>query len=538
MAKKFVKISLAVKFRLLLGGSVALIIVAALAVPWYFMDLLAEEKAQRPGAELTELRLSEWTQQHPSGLVATSRVEELYTAGEQGDGRAGPVVTDIRQGAPPGDRDAADAYATFRAEPAESLLVYPRTDEEGNPIYRVFRAIRNDARCIDCHSEPASGTTRFDPDEFLGMVDLSLSAPRDTPRHATIARAAFALGGLVAGVLAFLSFAFITQRLVLGPVRHLRDMADRVADGDLSVRSKLTSDDELQHLGDGFNSMLAAIGAQHEKLRSANRALDLKLSELSEANVALFEANKVKSEFLANVSHELRTPLNSIIGFADLLADGDDDRIRRYGQNISTSAKSLMTMINDLLGLAKIEAGRATIRLDKVSVIDTCQTLVALTKPLADKKQQALELKLADELPLIMTDGAKLQQILFNLLSNAVKFTPINGTITVSAQPERARGSEDIQDVSIAVADTGPGIAEAEKKHIFEKFYQSDQSLTKQSTGTGLGLAISKELATLLGGRIDLVSSPGHGATFTVTLPVEPPHTEQAEPAPARTDSD
>jgi len=180
-------------------------------------------------------------------------------------------------------------------------------------------------------------------------------------------------------------------------------------------------------------------------------------------------------------------------------------------------------MINDLLGLAKIEAGKATVRLDKVSVAETCRTLVTLVRPMAEKKQLTVNLDLPDDLPLITTDGSKLQQILYNLLSNAIKFTPVNGEVTVAASVLAARSAGNGRSVAVAVIDTGPGISEADQKHIFDKFYQGDGSLTKESGGTGLGLAIAKELAVLLGGQISLASSPGAGATFTVTLAVEPP---------------
>ncbi|GAH57331.1 unnamed protein product, partial [marine sediment metagenome] len=277
-------------------------------------------------------------------------------------------------------------------------------------------------------------------------------------------------------------------------IRQLGDMVDKVALGDMSIRSDLRTDDELQHLGESFNDMLAAISKQHGKLQSANRALDLKLNELAEANVSLFEANRIKTEFLANISHELRTPLNSIIGFADLLADADDERVQRYSHNISSSAKHLMDMINDLLGLAKIEAGKALVRFDHVSVTDTCRTLVALTRPMADKKQLTVRAELGDDVPIINTDGGKLQQILYNLLSNAIKFTPAGGEVTVSAGVKANGDGETLERVWVTVADTGPGISEADQRHIFDKFYQADRTLTKESQGAGLGLAIAKEL--------------------------------------------
>jgi signal transduction histidine kinase len=191
-------------------------------------------------------------------------------------------------------------------------------------------------------------------------------------------------------------------------------------------------------------------------------------------------------------------------------------------------------MINDLLDLAKIEAGKAVVRFDKVSVTDTCQTLLALMKPLADKKQIDLRGELGDDVPLIVTDASKVQQILFNLLSNAIKFTPVAGKVTLQARKEPSRPGS-VDEVCICVADTGPGIAEDQQHRIFEKFYQVDRSLTKETSGTGLGLSISKELTNLLGGRLALKSSPGHGAEFTLTLPVEPPAKPEARPPAGKT---
>ena len=266
--------------------------------------------------------------------------------------------------------------------------------------------------------------------------------------------------------------------------------------------------------------MLAAIAGQHGKLTSANQALDLKLSELAEVNVTLHRANLVKNEFLANVSHELRTPLNSILGFADLLRESGDTRVGRYGENITLAAKNLLGMINDLLDIAKIEAGKADVRFEKTSVSDICRTLLALMAPVADKNQITVEPAISAGLPMVVTDAAKLQQILFNLLSNAMKFTPIGGTVRLTARPYTSSSKDRrYAGVVISVADTGPGIPQAEQSRIFEKFYQVEASLTKVVSGTGLGLAIAKELSGLICGRLVCKSTPGHGAEFTIFLP-------------------
>jgi len=531
MAKTFVKISLATKLRLLFGASVLGTIVAALVVPWYFVELQAEHRVQQPGAEITRLRLNEWILRHEKDIAAASQIEAFYSYSPDGPlpDRAGPRIIRLSQRARQGaameeDELIDDVAAAFASNSSQDVMIRKDEDSHGRGVFRCFRAIRIESDCMSCHNPSAQDPgLRHQAGELVGLVDMTLPRGAGDGPLMWPTRLAFVLGGTLAGLLAFVLFANLTRRLVLRPIRQLSDVADKVALGDLSIRSGLKTDDELQHLGESFNSMLASISNQHSKLQAANRALDLKLNELGEANVALFEANRIKNEFLANVSHELRTPLNSIIGFADLLADAEDERVRRYAHNISSSAKHLMSMINDLLDLAKIEAGKTIMQFDRVSVIDTCQTLIALTKPMADKKELTIREELSDDVPIIMTDGSRLQQILYNLLSNAIKFTPAGGEVTVRAHAHGNEDTSEVKWVSVTVIDNGPGISEGDQKHIFEKFYQADRTLTKESQGAGLGLAIAKELTDLLGGKISLESSPGHGAAFTVALPVESP---------------
>jgi signal transduction histidine kinase len=530
MAKKFVKISLATKFRVLYGAAVLGVIAAALVVPWYFMELLAERGVERPAAELTRLRLNEYLQEHVKGVSqaadSKSRVIALCAGGtESGEGLKGPSFVPLTSGKPAETLDwpARKAKGIFERRVGQELAVLPAEEDRG-PVYRCFRAVRIEPTCIDCHAHEGRATLPSQVGQIVGMIDLTVPVSRASGSLTWWTRGSFVVGAALAALLAFFVFVIITQRLILQPVRQLRDIADKVTEGDFAVRSSIRTGDELERLGESFNEMLQAINDQHEKLRAANRALDLKLNELAEVNVTLYRANQVKSEFLTNVSHELRTPLNSVIGFADLLTEDENDRIRRYGQNISAAARSLLGMINDLLDLAKIEAGKAEVRVDKVSVTDMCQMILTLMKPLADKKQLELRLSLGEGIPLILTDAGKLQQILHNLVSNAIKFTPAGGQVAVTAEKETARREgRDVEEVAVTVVDTGSGIAEADQQRIFEKFYQVDRTLTRESSGTGLGLAIAKELTGLLGGRLTLKSSPGHGAAFTVHLPVEPP---------------
>ena len=235
----------------------------------------------------------------------------------------------------------------------------------------------------------------------------------------------------------------------------------------------------------------------------------------------LFEMNRLKSDFLATMSHELRTPLNSIIGFSDVLGSikSLDEKQRRYVQNIQKSGKMLLDMINDILDLAKIESGKMEVRLADFKIDHVIGAQCDMARPLTEKKNIDLEIKIDRNLPELHQDMGKVQQILNNLLSNAIKFTPEGGRIVVEARHGRTG------DLEIIVTDTGVGIAEEDQANIFEKFRQGEivlptgDAMTREFSGTGLGLSIVKELCRLLGGEISLESELGKGSTFTVRLP-------------------
>ena len=283
--------------------------------------------------------------------------------------------------------------------------------------------------------------------------------------------------------------------------------------------------DEFETLASTLNAMVAGLQSRNEQLAKANRSLDGRLGQLAEANVALDESNRLKGEFLANVSHELRTPLNSILGFADLVKSGagEDPKVVRYASNIQRSGNSLLELINDLLDLAKIEAGRMEVRLGELSVQDVFEALTTLLGPLAHQRQVRIVTQVGTGVPIITTDAGKLQQVLYNLLSNAIKFSPTGGRIDVVARLEpKPEGKPSEPMLRLTVTDQGPGIDPKDHEHIFEKFRQLDSGVTREHAGTGLGLAISRELATLLGGTLGVDSKPGHGATFWVRLPVKP----------------
>ncbi|MFG0286004.1 MAG: ATP-binding protein, partial [Phycisphaerales bacterium JB039] len=326
----------------------------------------------------------------------------------------------------------------------------------------------------------------------------------------------------------------MTHKIFLRPVHDLREAAERVRAGDLGARANVQTGDEFEQLGETFNAMLEELQTNEAKLRSINAQLDVRLSELSQANVALFETARLKGEFLANVSHELRTPLNSIIGFAELLVDiaraeaerggagPEHGKRMRYLENIVSAGRSLLELINSLLEMAKLEAGRIEVRAEAVSLKEVCEGMVGLIHPQAQRRGVTVLTEIEPDAPIVETDLKKLQQILFNLLSNAVKFSGSAeeaGRVTLRA--ERLRAADDDERVRISVLDNGPGIDPADQARIFDKFQQADNSHTRAAGGAGLGLSISRQLAGVLQGEIQLVSDPGRGSMFSLILPLK-----------------
>jgi signal transduction histidine kinase len=228
-----------------------------------------------------------------------------------------------------------------------------------------------------------------------------------------------------------------------------------------------------------------------------------------------FEASRLKSEFLANTSHELRTPLTAILGFLRLIIDGavkDPEKEREFLKIAHESAESLLNIINDVLDLAKIEAGRLEVHFAPVPVRKVLEDVETLFKHQMKSKGLVFRIKGADSKLVIWTDSDRTSQVLTNLLSNALKFTDRGGSITLSCEERDRR-------ITFSVADTGIGISADELERIFSSFYQVDGSTTRPRGGTGLGLTISRRLAELMGGTLELTSEgPGCGATASLIL--------------------
>ncbi|GIK12180.1 MAG: ammonium transporter [Candidatus Brocadia sp. AMX2] len=249
------------------------------------------------------------------------------------------------------------------------------------------------------------------------------------------------------------------------------------------------------------------------------KRVEERTEELQKANIALEKANRLKSEFLATMSHELRTPLNAIIGFAEVLRDEITGALnteqKEYVGDIHSSGQHLLSMINSILDLSKIEAGKFELQYEEFSVENAINEVLNTIMGSSHKKGISIRTHVHEDIPSLMADKVKFKQIMFNLLSNAVKFTPENGRITINARLSN-------QHVQIAVSDTGIGIKSDDMNKLFEAFRQVDGSYARRYEGTGLGLILTKRLVELHGGKIWAKSEYGKGSTFTFTLPLKP----------------
>ncbi len=325
---------------------------------------------------------------------------------------------------------------------------------------------------------------------------------------------------LAAFLAAGIGLSVLLARRLVRPVKQMRTAAARIGAGAYDERIELRRRDELGGLADELNRMAASLQASvqslEQKVEERTRELQQALAELSRKGRQLEVASKHKSEFLANMSHELRTPLNAIIGFSQVLRQRlfgpINEKQEEYLDDILSSGNDLLSLINDVLDLSKVEAGQVELEVATFSLREALERGVVMVREPAVNKGVRLSLALAPDVDVVDGDERRLRQVVYNLLSNAVKFTPGGGCIDVASS--RVNG-----EVQVSVTDTGPGIAPEDHERIFEEFQQTDVGVD-QREGTGLGLALSKRLVELHGGRIWVESEPGHGSRFVFTLPV------------------
>ncbi len=420
-----------------------------------------------------------------------------------------------------------------------------RTDEAGNYIY--YQPLRIETSCLNCHPQDDHRSS-LGLGSLQGVIRVELSDP---PSRKQLTRfwSMLLAAAIVTAFVGLVSFYVMIRLIIIKPLRSLREVSEAISRGDITKRVQLETGDEFEALGTAFNRMMQHLVSMQDELRGTNTQLRKKVDELATQSLKLFETNRIKSDFMATMSHELRTPLNSILGFSEVLGSIDtlSDKQRRYVENINNSGQTLLNMINDILDMARLEAGRLEAAPTQFHIAAVVDAQIDMARPLVDKKNLSLVCNIQQGLPQMYQDANRIGQILNNLLSNAIKFTPEGGQISVDVsrtkgviepaakqEPSREPGEADrepapepIPLLEIKVSDSGVGISPDDRQVIFEKFRQAgtsaspDAAMTRKYSGSGLGLSIVKELCRLLEGNVTVDSRLGFGSVFTVILPWE-----------------
>jgi two-component system, NarL family, sensor histidine kinase BarA len=503
------------KCRYLLGTGVVLLMSASFVIYAHQTEALAYDQLENTGQTLIpqvvarvhltdDLReqFDRFQRASEAGLSATLKAYRYKLFSLLPNGRP-------EYQAPP---DELPVIQWFQADPDRTMTSVTFKEQK---LYTYYGPLRAGKTCVACHRDPATVKTpmhELKDGDLMAVVSVTMSTELiETGFHMNRALLiAFAFGTTV---LILAGSYLIIRYVIVKPVKHLKDVSEAIAAGELNVRSEIQTGDEFEDLSIAFNRMLRNLTSMQDRNRGLISDLDRKVDELARVNMALYESNRLKGDFLSTMSHELRTPLNSIIGFSEVLLNAENltDRQHRYSANIMASGQQLLALINDVLDLAKMESGKMRLHLEAVHLAELCDQTVAMHRPAAEKKNVELRVVVPDGLPTVKQDPGKLRQILANLVSNAVKFTPEGGVVTVTA------GVTDDQ-ATLTIEDTGVGIAEEEHDRIFDKFRQSANPLTREQGGTGLGLSIVRELAKLLGGDVRLRSELGRGSEFTVSV--------------------
>ncbi len=361
----------------------------------------------------------------------------------------------------------------------------------------------------------------------LGWIEVHISRESTQTRRLQILRNSTLM--VLAGILLSILLALMIGRSVTRPLGNIIDTVSQLRRGRLEERAPVEFGGELATLGEGINAMASTIGQAQDRLaaevsqatsdlRSTVKSLENRNRELDEARKEALQAGEAKAEFLAKMSHEIRTPLNAVIGFSSLLEKTQQtEQQREYTTTVSQAASALLSVIDDILNISRLESGSLVIEPTLFDLRDSLENVVTMLSAAAHEKGLELVLNLHSDVPAkIFTDGNRINQIVSNLLNNAIKFTE-SGFVVLEVSV--AEVDEPHITTRIEVTDTGIGLSAEEAKFVFQPFRQASSATSRQYGGTGLGLSICKEMVGLLGGEMGLKSIPGQGSTFWFTVP-------------------
>ena len=366
----------------------------------------------------------------------------------------------------------------------------------------------------------------IDPRHIIGWAIIEMSQHSKRARQYDIVKNTLIFGSILTLICAAIIYRI--TRNISRPILALANAANEIEQGNLNFQLHLHSKGEFQILERSIKKMAESIHRNREELQdkvdqatsdllSSIKVVERQNKELAEARQQALLASKIKSEFLANMSHEIRTPMNGILGFIKLLIKTTPSKEQMdYITTIEKSASNLLSIINDILDISKIEAGKVTLKGIEYNLRDCVEDVISLLAPLAYEKNLNLVSMIYNDVPLkLKGDSAKLRQIITNLVSNAIKFTE-DGDVVIRTMVEDENDNDVL--VKIMISDSGIGINQKEQQRLFRTFYQVDSSSTRKYGGTGLGLTISKTLAEMMGGEIGIESKVSEGSTFWFTF--------------------
>ncbi len=507
LVRAVARLRLSVHFKLLAAFLLVALIVAAMGV--ISLEIIKTMSRQSEAMHHAHERVTAARQaQHALAMQMNYTAMALILRDEQTIGsilrennRLNGALARIDDAAPPEERGVIQRIRTAQDEvmatvaDVANLVRDGKTDEamqlQLKAGYPLFRQVEGFVEQV----------VRIEEDGMTRQRDATMLANT---------RALYLMGGLVlASFLLALLLGFVISWSFILPVREAQRVLDRIATGDFSTTVTVDNRDEFGGLAARMNHMSAELRRLYEEERDAAR-------QLAALNSQLARASQAKSEFLANMSHELRTPMNAILGFTEMILDdiyGEvPPDVRGPIQDVRTCGQQLLRLINDVLDLSKIEAGRMELSLTDYSVQEVVETARTSLRSLAAEKGLEFTADVQPDIPLAYGDGKRITQCLTNLVGNALKFTK-QGGVSIGARLEGGQ-------VVYSVTDTGIGIPGDQLDHIFGEFRQVDSSISREFGGTGLGLSITKTFVELHGGRIWVESEPGRGSTFRFAIPL------------------